>query len=179
MLTQPLPLSSIKVLTDLVRGVARFAIDIQVLKDLKRHSQVNDSGPHHPSVLPFCSLRSPDLKQGKTGGSCTTGRNREEAGAHGLHCAIKVLTDLVRGVARLSIDMQVLTDLKRHSQVNDTGPNHPSVLPFCSLRSPDLKHKARPGGLALQRGKSRSSCTTKYKKYPCFLTRNMLKFVLS
>ena len=35
MLTQPLHLSSIKVLTDLVQGGARFSIDMQVLKDLK------------------------------------------------------------------------------------------------------------------------------------------------
>ena len=35
MLTQPLHLRAIKVLTDLVWGGARFAIDMQVLKDLK------------------------------------------------------------------------------------------------------------------------------------------------
>ena len=166
MLTQPLHLSSIKVLTDLVQGVARFAIDMQVLADLKRHSQVNDTGPNHQAVLPFCSLRSPDLKKGKTRRSCATERNREAAVAHGLHCAIKVLTDLVRGVAHFAIDMQVLADLKRHSQVNDTGPNHQAVLPFCSLRSPDLKQvktgrsctigrrEARAGALARQNRKN-------------------------
>ena len=34
--TQPLHLRAIKVLTDLVQGMARFAIDMQVLKDLKK-----------------------------------------------------------------------------------------------------------------------------------------------
>ena len=36
MLTQPLHLSAIKVLTDLVQDGARFSIDMQGLKDLKR-----------------------------------------------------------------------------------------------------------------------------------------------
>ena len=35
MLTQPLHLYSIKVLTDLVQAGARFSIDMQVLTDLK------------------------------------------------------------------------------------------------------------------------------------------------
>ena len=40
MLTQPNHLSSIKVLTDLVQGVARLSIDMQVIKDLKKRGSV-------------------------------------------------------------------------------------------------------------------------------------------
>ena len=100
----------------------------------------------------------------RPGGLARQGGIGKKPFCHGLHSSIKVRTDLVRGVARFAIDIQVLTDLKKRVQVNDTGPNHQAVLPFCSLRSPDLKHKARPGGLALQGGGRQDRAVLPYRE---------------